>query len=199
MYARAWHVGTLCNMCSRCAQSFEKFMNMDTRCAQFLALYVDDLLRHGINGMRDEEIDATLDKVGCQRASALRRLLTRVPLQVIVIFRYLTDKDVFEAFYKTHLQKRLLHGKSSSDDWERTMIAKLKTECGFQFTSKLEGMFSDMRLSKELNESFRKSQFAHGPAPGATGASAGAGAARGGGSGSDVRCVERYCCPMICA
>ena len=49
-----------------------------------------------------------------------------MPLQVIVIFRYLTDKDVFEAFYKTHLQKRLLHGKSSSDDWERTMIAKLK-------------------------------------------------------------------------
>lgn len=77
MYARAWHVGTLCNMCSRCAQSFEKFMNMDTRCAQFLALYVDDLLRHGINGMRDEEIDATLDKVGCQCACALRRLLTR--------------------------------------------------------------------------------------------------------------------------
>jgi hypothetical protein len=28
--------------------------------------------------------------------------------QVIVLFRFLHDKDVFEAFYKAHLQKRLL-------------------------------------------------------------------------------------------
>ena len=76
--------------------------------------------------------------------------------QVIVIFRFLTDKDVFEQFYKTHLQKRLLSGKSVSDDWERTMIAKLKTECGFQFTSKLEGMFQDMRLSKEVNDEYHR-------------------------------------------
>jgi len=48
-------------------QSFEKFMNMDTRCAQFLAVYVDNLLRHGIRTMSDEEIDETLDKVGRPR------------------------------------------------------------------------------------------------------------------------------------
>ena len=28
--------------------------------------------------------------------------------QVIVLFRFLHDKDVFEAYYKAHLQKRLL-------------------------------------------------------------------------------------------
>jgi len=77
-----------------------------------------------------------------------------------VIFRFLTDKDVFEQFYKAHLQKRLLSGKSVSDDSERTMIAKLKTECGFQFTSKLEGMFQDMRFSKEVNAEFRRSIMA---------------------------------------
>ena len=28
------------------------------------------------------------------------------------------------------------------------MIVKLKNECGYQFTSKLEGMFTDMKISK---------------------------------------------------
>eukprot|EP00967_Tisochrysis_lutea_P133881 scaffold235726_cov17-Tisochrysis_lutea.AAC.2 len=56
-------------------------------------------------------------------------------------------KDVFEAFYKKDLAKRLLLGKSASIDAEKTMIAKLKAECGSQFTSKLEGMFKDVELS----------------------------------------------------
>lgn len=35
-------------------------------------------------------------------------------------------KDVFEAFYKKDLAKRLLLGKSSSFDLEKSMISKLK-------------------------------------------------------------------------
>jgi len=53
------------------------------------------------------------------------------------------------------LAKRLLLGRSVSDDAERNMIAKLKTECGYQFTSKLEGMFTDMKLSLDTMESFK--------------------------------------------
>jgi len=57
-------------------------------------------------------------------------------------FYYLSKgKDVFEAFYKKDLAKRLLLGKSASIDAEKSMISKLKTECGSQFTNKLEGMF----------------------------------------------------------
>jgi cullin 3 len=36
------------------------------------------------------------------------------------------------------------------------MIAKLKTECGYQWTNKLEGMFKDVQLSKELMSKFKK-------------------------------------------
>jgi len=49
----------------------------------------------------------------------------------------------------------LLNQKSALDDSEKMMIFKLKSECGFQFTSKMEGMFKDMTLSKTLNEEFR--------------------------------------------
>jgi cullin 3 len=58
----------------------------------------------------------------------------------MVLFRYLQEKDVFERYYKQHLAKRLLLNKSLSDDSEKNMISKLKTECGCQFTSKLEGI-----------------------------------------------------------
>lgn len=84
----------------------------------------------------DLEIDIALDKT-------------------ITVFRYLTDKDVFERYYKGHLAKRLLLGRSVSDDAERQMLGKLKVECGHQFTQKLEGMFNDMKLSAETMEGYR--------------------------------------------
>lgn len=73
----------------------------------------------------------------------------------MVLFRYLQEKDVFERYYKLHLAKRLLLNKSLSDDSEKNMISKLKTECGCQFTSKLEGMFKDMTLSNSMMEEFK--------------------------------------------
>ena len=75
--------------------------------------------------------------------------------KTITVFRYLTDKDVFECYYKGHFAKRLLLGQSVTDDAERQMLVKLKVECGHQFTQKLEGMFNDIRLSTEIMEGYR--------------------------------------------
>lgn len=66
-------------------------------------------------------------------------------------------KDVFEAFYKKDLAKRLLLGRSVSSDAEKCMITKLKAECGSQFTNKLEGMFNDMELSHDIVSAFQRS------------------------------------------
>lgn len=62
---------------------------------------------------------------------------------------------MFERYYKGHLAKRLLHGRSVSDDAERGMLSKLKLESGYQFTSKLEGMFNDMKVSVDAMEDYR--------------------------------------------
>ena len=70
--------------------------------------------------------------------------------------RFIHGKDVFEAFYKKDLAKRLLVGKSASVDSEKSMLSKLKAECGAAFTSKLEGMFRDMELSKDINVAFKQ-------------------------------------------
>jgi hypothetical protein len=48
---------------------------------------------------------------------------------MIILFRYLNERDIFEAFYKKYLSKRLLYGKSANFDMEKIMLSKLKTVC----------------------------------------------------------------------
>lgn len=76
--------------------------------------------------------------------------------KTIVLFRFLTDKDVFEDYYKRHLARRLYLGRSVSDDAERTMLQKLKLECGSNFVTKLEGMLKDVGFSEELNTGYKR-------------------------------------------
>ncbi|CAH9084543.1 unnamed protein product [Cuscuta europaea] len=115
--------------------SFEYFINLNPRSPEFISLFVDDNLRKGLKGVSEEDVEILLDKV-------------------MTLFRYLQEKDVFEKYYKQHLAKRLLSGKTVSDDAERSLIVKLKTECGYQFTSKLEGMFTDMKTSQDTMQGF---------------------------------------------
>ncbi|XVE91471.1 hypothetical protein REPUB_Repub01dG0012800 [Reevesia pubescens] len=115
--------------------SFEYFINLNARSPEFISLFVDDKLRKGLKGVSEEDVEIILDKV-------------------MMLFRYLQEKDVFEKYYKQHLAKRLLSGKTVSDDAERSLIVKLKTECGYQFTSKLEGMFTDMKTSQDTMQGF---------------------------------------------
>lgn len=76
--------------------------------------------------------------------------------KTITLFRFITEKDAFERYYKAHLARRLLLNRSVSDDAERGMIAKLRIECGFQFTKKLEGMFHDIKLSSDIMVAYRE-------------------------------------------
>lgn len=119
-------------------EAFEYFVNQRTnKPAELIAKYVDMKLRAGNKEATEEELEQILDKI-------------------MVLFRFIHGKDVFEAFYKKDLAKRLLVGKSASVDAEKSMLSKLKQECGGGFTSKLEGMFKDMELSKDINIAFRQ-------------------------------------------
>ncbi|WJX65599.1 Cullin-3A [Trifolium repens] len=115
--------------------AFEYFINLNARSPEFISLFVDDKLRRGLKGVGEEDVEIVLDKV-------------------MMLFRYLQEKDMFEKYYKQHLAKRLLSGKTVSDEAERSLIVKLKTECGYQFTSKLEGMFTDMKTSYDMMQGF---------------------------------------------
>jgi len=76
--------------------------------------------------------------------------------QVMVVFKYIEDKDVFQKFYSKMLAKRLVNHTSASDDAEASMISKLKQACGYEYTIKLQRMFQDIGISKDLNDKFKQ-------------------------------------------
>jgi cullin 3 len=117
-------------------KSFSDFINEFPRCSEYVSLFIDNYLKGGIKGKTEAEIDAVLDKA-------------------TTLLRYIQDKDMFERYYKKHLARRLLHGKSESADVERQMISRMKLEIGNAFTTKLEGMFKDMTMSEDLTSGYR--------------------------------------------
>ncbi|KAI3904112.1 hypothetical protein MKW92_049025 [Papaver armeniacum] len=54
------------------------------------------------------------------------------------------------------LARRLLFGTSANDDHERSILSKLKQQCGGQFTSKMEGMVKCVEVFKEFYQTKTK-------------------------------------------
>lgn len=104
---------------------------------ELLAKYADAVLRKGTNGAEESDLENTLN-------------------QIMTVFKYIEDKDVFQKFYSRMLARRLIHTTSSSDDAETSMISKLKEQCGYEYTNKLQRMFQDMQISKDLNGGYKE-------------------------------------------
>ncbi len=94
-----------------------------TKSPELLAKHADALLRKNNKVAEEQDLEGALN-------------------EVMVLFKYIDDKDVFRAFYTTKLSKRLIHGVSASDESEASMISKLKEACGFEYTNKLQRMFT---------------------------------------------------------
>ncbi|OCF77529.1 hypothetical protein I204_01517 [Kwoniella mangroviensis CBS 8886] len=105
--------------------------------AEWIAKHLDLAMRRGPS-LSDSEFNSHLD-------------------EIIALIGFTKDKDVFKAFYSTQLAKRLLLGRSASDDMERNMIAKLQKEMGEEFTSG-DIMMKDLQLSETLVKSYQSAQ-----------------------------------------
>jgi cullin 1 len=121
-------------------------VNMSSKSPELLARYCDLLLKKSSKNPEEAELEDTLN-------------------QVMVVFKYIEDKDVFQKFYSKMLAKRLVQHMSTSDDAEASMISKLKQACGFEYTSKLQRMFQDVGVSKDLNEQFKQHLINTGTVP----------------------------------
>lgn len=118
-------------------KGLEKILNKDTRCAKYLALYCDLQMRKGLKGKSEDEMMSLVSRV-------------------VALLAHLKDKDIFLDFYKRSLSKRLLNKMSVSNDAEDAFLGKLKVECGQQAIQKHASMFTDMRLSDQLQEEYNK-------------------------------------------
>ncbi|XXG84189.1 hypothetical protein AAC387_Pa10g1758 [Persea americana] len=122
-------------------EAFEVFCNKvvgGSSSAELLATFCDNILKKGgSEKLSDEAIEETLENV-------------------VKLLAYISDKDLFAEFYRKKLARRLLFDKSANDDHERSILTKLKQQCGGQFTSKMEGMVTDLTLARENQASFEE-------------------------------------------
>merc|ERR1719421_2074037 len=121
-------------------EAFEVFVNRDIGKYSFAALmssFCDRILKKSGERLSDDQVEMLLSKM-------------------VELFSFLSDKDLFAEIYRNQLSKRLLYETSASEDAEKSMIAKLKMKCGAQFTSKLEGMITDLSLASDLVKDFRE-------------------------------------------
>ncbi|RDA91075.1 hypothetical protein CP533_3059 [Ophiocordyceps camponoti-saundersi (nom. inval.)] len=164
-------------------EAFGKFMNDRTtascwdsgtsKIGEMTAKHMDMLLRGGLKALPKQLISDVKDRAAAEKqgqaASADEDAeLDRQLDQALELFRFIEGKDAFEAFYKKDLARRLLMGRSASQDAERNMLTRLRGECGSNFTHNLEQMFKDQELAKDEMESYK--QWSKG-----SGAGAGAG------------------------
>ncbi|KAJ0231113.1 Cullin protein [Hirschfeldia incana] len=122
-------------------EAFEIFCNKKvagSSSAELLATFCDNFFRKAANDKSsdDSTIEATIDSV-------------------VKLLDYISDKDLFAEFYRKKQARRLLFGKFN-DDHERIILTKLKGQFGGQFTSKMEGMVTDMQLAKDHQTDFEE-------------------------------------------
>ncbi|CAJ0582627.1 unnamed protein product, partial [Mesorhabditis spiculigera] len=112
----------------------------ESKCPELLANYCDLLLRKTPLSKRlsGEEIDARLDNV-------------------MLVLKYVQNKDIFMRYHKAHLARRLILDMSADQDKEETVVARLR-ENGMpsDHVNKLFRMLADVELNKDLNQAFRK-------------------------------------------
>ncbi|KAI3505757.1 hypothetical protein L1887_27981 [Cichorium endivia] len=106
--------------------------------AELLATFCDNTLKKGgSEKLSDDAIEDTLEKV-------------------VKLLAYNNDKDRFAEFYRKKLAWRLLFDMSADDEHESSILIKLKRLCGGEFTSKMEGMVTDLTSAKEDQSHFQE-------------------------------------------
>lgn len=149
-------------------KSFEIFMNKtkksqsnwdtdNAKPGEMIAKHVDLLLKGGpkaIPGLRKADKDGAEDENDFEGAAEDDTEVEQHLDDALDLFRFVHGKAVFEAFYKKDLARRLLMGRTQSFDAERSMLTRLRNECGAGFTHNLESMFKDMELAREEMKSY---------------------------------------------
>nr|XP_046182542.1 cullin-5-like isoform X6 [Oncorhynchus gorbuscha] len=112
----------------------------ESKCPELLANYCDMLLRKTplSKKLTSEEIEAKLK-------------------DVLLVLKYVQNKDVFMRYHKAHLTRRLILDISADSEIEENMVEWLR-EVGMpaDYVNKLARMFQDIKVSDDLNQNFKE-------------------------------------------
>ncbi|XP_022241285.1 cullin-5-like isoform X2 [Limulus polyphemus] len=111
----------------------------ESRCPELLANYCDMLLRKTplSRKLTSDEIEAKLK-------------------EVLLVLKYVQNKDVFMRYHKAHLTRRLVLDSSADNEKEENMVEWLR-DVGMpaDYVNKLARMFQDVKVSEDLNQQFK--------------------------------------------
>lgn len=111
----------------------------ESRCPELLANYCDMLLRKTplSRKLTSDEIELKLK-------------------EVLLVLKYVQNKDVFMRYHKAHLTRRLILDTSADNEKEENMVEWLR-ELGMpaDYVNKLSRMFQDIKVSEDLNNLFK--------------------------------------------
>lgn len=118
---------------SSARDAFQKFMNQTAperrhtftenfKPSEMIAKYADRLLRGGWKATAQRHNGSDGDTVMTDENAEINQQLDGV----IGLFRFVRTKGIFEAYYKNDLARRLLMGRSYSQDAEKLMVDKLR-------------------------------------------------------------------------
>ncbi|KAL4233301.1 Cullin-5 [Mactra antiquata] len=111
----------------------------ESKCPELLANYCDMLLRKTplSKKLTSEEVEKKLR-------------------DVLLVLKYVQNKDVFMRYHKAHLTRRLILDTSADNEKEENMVEWLR-EVGMpaDYVNKLARMFQDIKVSEDLNQEFK--------------------------------------------
>ncbi|OZJ02666.1 hypothetical protein BZG36_04779 [Bifiguratus adelaidae] len=98
---------------------------------ELLAKYCDLLLKRGSAKKEASAVAAAGSKTAATQVNGADMVDADIDVehrltQLVILFKYVDDKDVFQKFYSRMLAKRLIYGTSISEEAEAGMIARLK-------------------------------------------------------------------------
>jgi len=112
----------------------------ESKCPELLANYCDMLLRKTplSKKLTSEEVEKKLR-------------------EVLLVLKYVQNKDVFMRYHKAHLTRRLILDSSADNEKEENMVEWLR-EVGMpaDYVNKLARMFQDIKVSEDLNQEFKE-------------------------------------------
>ncbi|CRG93875.1 cullin-like protein, putative [Plasmodium gallinaceum] len=103
------------------------------------------------NNNNPDEVDQYLFKIEklFKKYHEIGKNIMNIITIILSLFRYISDKEKFEKYYRIFMCKRLINDSNFNIILDIKVFKTLKKECGAQFTKKIEIILKDMKFTSK--------------------------------------------------
>eukprot|EP01017_Pseudomicrothorax_dubius_P043914 TRINITY_DN7379_c0_g1_i2.p1 TRINITY_DN7379_c0_g1~~TRINITY_DN7379_c0_g1_i2.p1 ORF type:complete len:769 (-),score=206.50 TRINITY_DN7379_c0_g1_i2:79-2385(-) len=131
--------------------AYEHFMGLKpNKVAELATKYLDDILSKQPVRPPTGENSGSVSLQGGISDSDFRHRAE----ELLALFKYLSAKDIFEAFYTRRMMRRLLLNRSSSNENEKYMLEQFEKICGDTYVKRADEILRSFEKARELTNEF---------------------------------------------